>query len=60
MQYMDKEIGKSQTDVRAIRWVQSAWEMESQPSLRAGDYIIRYCCKLNITQKLVSNKTLIT
>lgn len=34
---MDKGIGKSQTDVRAIRWVQWAWEMESQPSLRAGD-----------------------
>lgn len=37
MQYKDKGFGKSQTDVRAIRWVQSAWEMESQPSLRAGD-----------------------
>lgn len=37
MQYMDKGIGKSQTDVRPIRWVQSAREMESQPSLRAGD-----------------------
>lgn len=37
MQYMDKGLVKSQTDVRAIRWVQSAWEMESQPSLRTGD-----------------------
>lgn len=39
MQYKDTGFGKSQTDVpdRAIRWVQWAWEMESQPSLRAGD-----------------------